>query len=97
MEDVSELIRNCELLITDTFMLNIPVTVVSAKELWDTLSHAPDWWDTDKEDINYAIFIIAPTAIEEVFKAVGEIEPEYERIAHYGNANTAKKLRLLIK
>lgn len=85
IEDISELIRKCEAIIAKRFMLDIPVTIVSAKELADTLEHAPAWWGIDKESVNYAIFLIAPITMEEVFAAVGEIKPEYEQIAHYGN------------
>lgn len=84
IQDEDELIRKCEAIITDKFMLNIPVTVVSANDLSETLKHAPAWWGIDKESINYAIFLISPISIEEVFAAVGEAKPEYEKVAHHG-------------
>ncbi|MFV0393163.1 MAG: DUF1697 domain-containing protein [Coprobacillaceae bacterium] len=85
IKDKKELIRKCEAIIIDKFMLQVPVTVVSARELSDTLNNTPDWWDSDKEAVNYAIFVIAPTTIEEVFASVGDIKPEYEQIDSYGN------------
>ena len=86
IQDTSELVRKSEAIIADTFMLDIPVTVVSVKELMNTLKHAPEWWgDTDKSTIHYAIFLISPISVEEVFTAVGEVKPEYEKISHHGN------------
>lgn len=43
IQDKGELIEKCELIIADKFMLNIPVTVVSAKDLWSALENAPEW------------------------------------------------------
>ena len=84
IQDKNELIKKCESIIVDKFMLNIPVTIVSAKELSDTLKNTPEWWDIDKESIHYAIFVIPPLSVEEVFKAVGEAKPEYEKLDHHG-------------
>lgn len=85
MQDKSELIRKIELVIADKFALNIPVAVVSAKELTDTVKHAPAWWGIDKESLNHAIFLIPPIGVEEVFTAVGEAKSEYEQVAYHGD------------
>jgi len=85
IQDKNELISKCESTIVDKFMLNIPVTIVSAKDLSDTFRNAPAWWNIDKESINYAIFVIPPVSVEEVFAEVGEAKPEYEKVAHYGS------------
>lgn len=85
LQDKNELIRKSEAAIADKFALDIPVTIVSAKELSNTLKYAPEWWIADKELVTYAIFVISPVSVEEVFAAVGEVKPEYEKIAHYGN------------
>ena len=37
IQDKNELIQKCESIILDKFMLNIPITIISAKELSDTL------------------------------------------------------------
>lgn len=84
-QDKNELIQVCESLIVDTFMLSIPVTIVSATDLADILENAPAWWNIDKESVNYAIFVISPVTVEEVFAAVGEAKPEFEKLAHHGN------------
>lgn len=86
VQDIMELKKKSETIIADTFQLDIPVHVVTVRELRDTLKYAPEWWgDTNKEIIHYAIFLIPPISIEEVFNAVGGIKIEYEKISHYGN------------
>ena len=82
-ENKAELIQTCEAVIADKFDLTIPVTVIAVDELIEIIQHAPDWWDHEKETIHYAIFMIAPMTVEEVFAAVGEIKPEYEKNAHH--------------
>jgi len=81
--DKSELIQKCETVITAKFDLKIPVTVAGVDDLAETVKHAPDWWNQEKETVHYAIFMIAPMTVPEVFEAVGEIKPEYEKIAYH--------------
>jgi len=85
--DRTKLIDLCQSIISEKFLLNIPVTIVSLNELSDILENTPKWWDinSDKEIINQVIFLIPPTTIEEVYKAVGEEKPEYEKVQHYKN------------
>lgn len=45
--------------------------------------HAPSWWGQDKDSKHNAIFIIPPATVDEVFKEVGTIKPEYEKVDHY--------------
>lgn len=86
IQDKDELIKKSEAIITEKFMLNIPVTIVSAKDLSNILENAPEWWGTDNKEIyDNAIFVIPPTSVEEVFAAVGEAKQGYEKIAHHGN------------
>lgn len=86
IKNESELIKICESAIVNTFKLNIPVTIISAKDLSDTLKDAPDWWDTDNKEVyDNAIFVISPTSAEEVFTEIGDAKPEYEKIGNYGN------------
>lgn len=84
-KDRVELIKQCEAIIVEKFMLNIPVAIVSAADLSTTLLHAPDWWNIDRDAIHYAIFVISPMSVAEVFAAVGEVKPEYEQIAYHEN------------
>ncbi|MBO0455047.1 DUF1697 domain-containing protein [Candidatus Enterococcus murrayae] len=83
-EDKSELILKCEAVISERFDLTIPVAVMAVEDLAETVKHAPDWWGQEKETIHYAIFMIAPITVSDVFAAVGAPKMEYERIAHYG-------------
>lgn len=85
LQDKAETIRRCEAAIADTFCINIAVTVVTMKALEDALAHAPIWWDEDKTAINYAIFVIAPTRVEDVYAGAGAIKPDYEKAAHHGD------------
>ncbi|MFD1902230.1 DUF1697 domain-containing protein [Enterococcus termitis] len=85
-QEIRTLIKKSERIIKETFGLDIPVMIVSKNELEDLLQHTPKWWgDSNKEIIHYAIFLIPPICIEEVFEAVGEIKPEYEQITHHNN------------
>lgn len=83
--DQERLIRACEALIVEAFDLVIPVVVVEVEELRRLLEEAPEWWNQEKETIHYVIFMIPPMTVSQVFEAVGEIKPEYEKIAHSDN------------
>lgn len=82
--DIEFLKRNCEALIFEKFKLELPLIIITAEELIDTLSNAPEWWGVDKEAKHNAIFVIPPTTVEEVFKEVGDIKPEYEKVSSFG-------------
>lgn len=81
--DKIKLKNECEVLIANKFHLNIPALVISVNDLFTAISHAPSWWDNDKDSKHNAIFILPPTTVEEVYREVGEIKPEYEKVAHY--------------
>ncbi|MBF4694390.1 DUF1697 domain-containing protein [Fusibacter ferrireducens] len=82
--DEKKLKEKCEVLIADHFQLNIPAMIVSVDDLVLALDHAPTWWGHDKALKHNAIFILPPMTVEEVFREVGAIKPEYEKVAHYG-------------
>ncbi|MEQ8156597.1 MAG: DUF1697 domain-containing protein [Clostridiaceae bacterium] len=82
--DIEFLKKKCEALISEKFMLDLPVMVISADDVFEALRNAPDWWDVDKESKHNAIFVIPPTTVDEVFQKVGEIKPEYEKAGHFG-------------
>lgn len=82
--DESRLKERCEAFIANTFQLNIPVSIVSVKDLSAAHDHAPQWWDQDKDSKHNAILIIPPTTVEEVFAEVGAIKPEYEKVDYFG-------------
>ena len=82
--DIEALQQRCQQIIAEKFNLNITVAVISPKDLAEALSHAPTWWDSDKELKHNAIFVIPPTSVEDIIKEVGKINEEYEQAAHYG-------------
>jgi len=82
--DDKKLKEEWEGLIKNKFQLNIPVIIVSVNDLLTALNHAPSWWGHDKDSKHNAIFVIPPTTVDEVFKEIGAIKPEYENVDHYG-------------
>ena len=73
----------CENLIVEDFAFDIPVCVISAADLNDALSHAPDWWNNDPNARHDAFFIIPPTTAEQVVAHIGQIKEEYESLAYH--------------
>lgn len=82
--DEKEIKEACEALIADGFSLNIPVTIVSAKDLTEALANAPSWWNADENSKHNAIFVIPPATPEKIFEQVGAAKPEYEKVDYYG-------------
>lgn len=82
--DIEFLQEKCRLLILARFKLNLAVMAISADDLGDSLAHAPEWWDVDEESKHNVIFVIPPTTVDDVIKAVGESKPEYEKTGYYG-------------
>ncbi|ABX42136.1 DUF1697 domain-containing protein [Lachnoclostridium phytofermentans] len=83
-DDENKLKEECEALITRRFQLEIPVSIISVRDLSAAYDHAPSWWGQDKDSKHNAIFIIPPVTVEKVFEEVGEIKPEYETVAYFG-------------
>ncbi|QIB69710.1 DUF1697 domain-containing protein [Aminipila butyrica] len=85
--DASEISSRCKAMIEKSFMLDVPVVIISQQELLQALDNAPEWWDinSDQEVIHQAIFLIPPVTMEEVYNAVGEAKPEYEQVGYYKN------------
>ncbi len=77
----------CHAMIKAKFLIDIPVVIISCKELSEALDNAPEWWDTesDMEVIHQAIFPIPPVTIKEVYQAVGAAKPDYEQVGFYQN------------
>lgn len=85
--DKNEISSRCKTVIAERFMLDVPVAIISLKELSEALDNAPEWWDINCNDmvIHQVIFLISPITIEEVYAAVGEAKPEYEQVGYYKN------------
>ena len=82
--DIEIFKSKCETLILEKFVLNIFVMVLSANAMIEALNNAPTWWDIDEESKHNAMFVIPPTTVDEVFKEVGEIKPDYEKVGNFG-------------
>lgn len=82
-----DMTARCKAMIEERFMLDVPVVIISQKELSEALDHAPDWWDikSNEEVIHQAIFLIPPVTVCEIYEAVGEAKPEYEQVDYYKN------------
>lgn len=84
MDSIAEIQSICVQAIADTFNQNIPVAIITAKELSSAMQNAPDWWGTDGETKHNAIFVIPPATPESIIAEVGAPKPEYEQVAFHG-------------
>lgn len=70
----------CQNLIQEAFNLEIPVYVQSTENLITTLTHAPEWWNQDKESIVHnVIFVIPPITVSDVIAEIGEVTLAYDQ------------------
>ncbi len=83
--DISVLVERCEAVIEKDFGFHVICAVISAKELGAAISHAPGWWGVDDQDKHNAIFVIPPSNPNKIMQEVGEVKPEYEKVAYYGS------------
>ena len=82
--EVATLRERCEKIMRENFAVTNPVLVISARELCETMQHAPDWWGDDPDIKHNAIFMLPPLTAAEACAEIGDIYPEYERIASWG-------------
>lgn len=81
----AKLVDMCEAAIEGKFGFRVICAVISAKELKDSMSHAPDWWNKDAPVVKHnALFVIAPKTAREIMDEVGEPKLEYEQVAAHG-------------
>lgn len=83
-KEVADLQQQCRQVILDAFGLEIPIAILSVNDLADALNHAPEWWDRGADSKHNAIVVIAPAKACSILEAVGKANPEYEKVAHYG-------------
>ena len=82
--DAAALTGRIERMIQRQFSLDIPVFVMTQKELADILRHAPDWWGTEDWEIyDNLIFILPPAAFKDVYHEIGEPKEGLEQIQEY--------------
>lgn len=87
VDDVAVLSGAINQMIKNKYPFDIPVFVISQKELEDILNHAPDWWgNSDKEIYDNLIFMIPPMSYEVFFHGVGQPKEGYEKVHHDNNA-----------
>lgn len=81
----AKLVDMCEAAIEKRFGFRVVCAVISAKELKESMAHAPDWWDKGAPAIKHnALFVIAPKTAKEIMDEVGEPKLEYENVAAHG-------------
>ena len=81
----AKLVDVCEKAIEARFGFRVMCAVLSAKEIQDSIAHAPGWWGGDDHAIKHnALFVIAPKTAKEIMDEVGEPKAEYEKVAAHG-------------
>ena len=83
-EETGELATLCHDAIQNSLNMDIGLMVLSAEELVEAMSHAPDWWDIGAEIKHNAIFVIPPATSEEIVSGIGETKPQFEKVDYYG-------------
>lgn len=85
--DKNEIGSRCKAMIEERFIIDVPVAIISVRELAEALENTPEWWNVNSKEevIHQALFLIPPVTVEEVYKAVGEAKPEYEKVGFYKN------------
>ena len=74
----------CEKLIEEDFGLDIPVCVIAASDLIESLTHAPVWWNKSPDAKHNAFFVIPPMTAAGICAHAGAIEAEYEKVSYHG-------------
>lgn len=82
--DEAKLVRQCEAAIETRVGFRVVCAVISAREIADSLAHAPNWWDKGTDVKHNALFVIAPKTAKEIMNEAGEPKPEYEQVAAHG-------------
>lgn len=79
------LVGQCESAIEKQFGFKVVCSIIAAHELKDALDNAPSWWGKDSGSSHNAFFVIAPQTPATIMAELGNITPEYEKIASYGS------------
>lgn len=83
--ETNELIEICHNAIQKTMNLEIDLMILRVDDLAEAMEHAPDWWDANPDSKHNAIFVIPPATSVEIVKGIGEINPQFEKVAWYGS------------
>ena len=82
--DAATLQNICGRIIAEGFGLDIPVCVISADELTESLMRAPEWWNNMPNARHDVFFVIPPVTASEIVARVGEAKEEYEKVDYNG-------------
>jgi len=82
--DETEIRTICEKMISEDYQIEIPVCIISADELSQTLDCAPAWWNKDPDARHDAFFVLPPMTPKDLCEHVGEIREEYEKVGWHG-------------
>ena len=86
-DDMTVLSSTIKAMINNRFELDIPIFIISQKELDDILNNAPDWWgDNNKEIYDNLIFMFPSLSYEEFYNEAGNPKEQYEKVHNYKNA-----------
>lgn len=77
---------NINKMISEKFLINVPVYFISSDKLKDILLNAPDWWKNKSKEYYYnIIFIIPPMNITSILTSLGDVNQSYEKIQIYND------------
>jgi uncharacterized protein (DUF1697 family) len=86
IEDQETINQQIKYIIEKNFSINIPVLIITRKNLEELLSNQPIWWGKDDKEIyDNIIFIIPPATFEEVTYKLKTPKNELEKVQGYKN------------
>lgn len=86
-DDMAVLSSTINAMIEDKFELDIPIFIISQKELKDILNNAPDWWGANNKEIyDNLIFMFPSVSYDEFYDKIGNPKAGYEKTYNYKNA-----------
>lgn len=66
-KDTNELSKTIESMIKQQFNIDVPTFVILQEDLIDVLTHAPEWWGQENEEIyDNLIFIMQPLTFTDI-------------------------------
>lgn len=85
-KDTNELSNTIESMIKQQFNIDVPTFVILQEDLIDVLTHAPEWWGQENEEIyDNLIFIMQPLTFTDVYNEIGEPKEGLEQIDNYNS------------
>lgn len=86
-DDIEHLAHTIKTMIENNFKLDIPVFIISQKDLKEILNNAPDWWgDSNKEIYDNLIFMFPCSSYDGLYHEIGSPKEGYEKVYNYKNA-----------